>query len=254
MKRNRHIIYNRPSSLIRTPMHYCEGCGHSLVHKLLAEVMDELHIQNKTIGVAPVGCAVFAYYYLKCDISEAPHGRTPAVATGIKRALPDRIVFSYQGDGDLAAIGMAETIHAANRGENITVIFINNTVYGMTGGQMAPTTLLGQQTPTCPAGRTSEKMGGPIRVCEILNTLDRPVYIERTALDGVPGVLKTKKALLTALKSQMEGKGYSFVEILSPCPTYFHLSSKDSLLFVKNELSRYFPVRAFRKEGVSIND
>jgi len=254
MKRNRHIIYSRPLSLIRKPMHYCEGCGHSLVHKLLAEVMDELHIRNKTIGVAPVGCAVFAYLYLKCDISEAPHGRTPAVATGIKRALPDRIVFSYQGDGDLAAIGMAETVHTANRGENITVIFINNTVYGMTGGQMAPTTLVGQQTPTCPTGRKTDTMGGPIRVCEILNTLDRPFYIERVALDSVQGILRTKKALLTAFKSQMDGKGYSFVEILSPCPTFFHLSSKDSLQFVKNELSRHFPVRVFRKEGIKIND
>lgn len=247
-------IYSRPRSLIRAAMHYCAGCGHSLVHKLLAEVMDELHIQNRTIGVAPVGCAVFAYFYLKCDISEAPHGRTPAVATGIKRALPNRIVFSYQGDGDLAAIGMCETIHTANRGENITVIFINNTVYGMTGGQMAPTTLVGQQTPTCPAGRNAATMGSPIRICEILNTLDRPFHIERTALDGVPGILRTKKALLTAFKAQMEGKGYSFIEILSPCPTYFHLSSEDSLKFVKNELSRHFPVRIFRKEGVAIND
>lgn len=254
MKRNRRIIYSRPSSLIKRQMHYCAGCGHSLVHKLLAEVMDELHIQNKTIGVAPVGCAVFAYFYLKCDISEAAHGRTPAVATGIKRALPDRIVFSYQGDGDLAAIGMAETIHTANRGENITVIFINNTVYGMTGGQMAPTTLVGQQTPTCPAGRNASTMGGPIRVCEILNTLDRPFYIERTALDSIQGILRTKKALVTAFKSQMEGKGYSFVEILSPCPTYFHLSSEASLQFVKNELSRHFPVKVFRKEGVPISD
>ena len=254
MKRNRHIIYSRPLSLIRKPMHYCAGCGHSLVHKLLAEVMDELRIRKKTIGVAPVGCAVFAYFYLKCDISEAPHGRTPAVATGIKRALPDRIVFSYQGDGDLAAIGMCETVHTANRGENITVIFINNTVYGMTGGQMAPTTLVGQQTPTCPTGRKTGTMGGPIRVCEILNTLDNPFYIERVALDSVQGILRTKKALLTAFKSQIEGKGYSFVEILSPCPTYFHLSPKDSLQFVKNELSKHFPVRVFRREGVSIND
>jgi len=254
MKRNRHIIYSRPAALARKQMHYCAGCGHSLVHKLLAEVVDELRIRDRTIGVAPVGCAVFAYYYLKCDISEAPHGRTPAVATGIKRALPDRIVFSYQGDGDLAAIGMAETIHTANRGENITVIFINNTVYGMTGGQMAPTTLVGQQTPTCPTGRNPATAGCPIRVCEILNTLDRPFHIERTALDGVPGILKTKKALLTAFRSQMAGKGYSFVEILSPCPTYFHLSPEDSMQFVRNELSKYFPVRVFRKEGVSIND
>lgn len=254
MKQNRRIVYRRPLSLTRTQMHYCEGCGHSLVHKLLAEVMDELHIRDKTIGVAPVGCAVFAYYYLKCDISEAAHGRTPAVATGIKRALPDRIVFSYQGDGDLAAIGMCETIHTANRGENITVIFINNTIYGMTGGQMAPTTLLGQHTPTCPGGREAKTMGGPIRVCEILNTLDKPFYIERVALDSIQGILRTKKALLTAFKSQTDKKGYSFVEILSPCPTYFHLSPKDSLQFVKKELSRYFPVRVFRKEGVPVND
>lgn len=252
--KKRNIIYARPAALTRVPMHYCAGCGHSLVHKLLAEALDELDISGRTIGVAPVGCGVFAYFYLKCDISEAAHGRTPAVATGIKRALPDRIVFSYQGDGDLAAIGMAETIHAANRGENISVIFINNTVYGMTGGQMAPTTLLGQQTPTCPTGRKAATMGAPIRVCELLNTLDRPFYIERVALDSVPGILRTRKALLTAFQTQMEGKGYAFVEILSPCPTYFRLSPKDSLPFVKNELSKYFPVRVFRKEGVIVND
>ncbi len=250
----RKIIYSRPASLTRVPMHYCAGCGHSLVHKLLAEVMDELDIRGRTIGVAPVGCAVFAYFYLKCDISEAAHGRTPAVATGIKRALPDRIVFSYQGDGDLAAIGMAETIHAANRGENIAVIFINNTVYGMTGGQMAPTTILGQQTPTCPTGRKAATMGVPIRVCELLNTLDRPFHIERVALDGVPGILKTRKALLTAFKAQKEGKGYAFVEILSPCPTYFRRSPSDSMQFVKNELGKHFPVRLFRKEGVVVHD
>lgn len=249
-----HIVYKRPAALTKTPMHYCEGCGHSLVHKLLAEVIDELDISDRTIGVAPVGCAVFAYFYLKCDISEAAHGRTPAVATGIKRALPDRIVFSYQGDGDLAAIGMTETIHTANRGENIAVIFINNTVYGMTGGQMAPTTLLEQKTPTCPTGRKASTMGCPIRVCEIINTLDMPYYIERVALDSVQGILRTKKALLTAFRAQMDGKGYSFVEILSPCPTYFRLSPKDSMQFVKNGLSRYFPVRVFRKDGVKIND
>ena len=253
MKSRRYIVYQRPRALTRTPMHYCEGCGHSLVHKLLAEVLDELRIRGRTIGVAPVGCAVFAYYYLKCDISEAPHGRTPAVATGIKRARPESIVFSYQGDGDLAAIGMAETIHAANRGENISVIFINNTVYGMTGGQMAPTTLIGQNTPTCPGGRKSDAMGAPIRVCEILNTLERPCYIERVALDSVQGILRTRKALLTAFNTQMENRGYSFVEILSPCPTYFHLSPGDSLRFVKSELSRHFPVRVFRKDGVRID-
>jgi len=253
MKNKRQVIYARPASLIRRPMHYCEGCGHSLVHKLMAEVMDELRIRQRTVGVAPVGCAVFAYYYLKCDISEAPHGRTPAVATGIKRTRPESIVFSYQGDGDLAAIGMAETIHTANRGENITVIFMNNTVYGMTGGQMAPTTLPGQQTPTCPSGREPQTMGAPIRVCELLNTLERPYHIERVALDSVQGILRTKKALTTAFRAQMEGKGYSFVEILSPCPTYFRLTPRESLLYVKNTLSRRFPPRIFRKEGVVLN-
>ena len=245
--------YQRPASLTDAAMHYCAGCGHSTVHKLLAEVLDELEIRERTIGVAPVGCAVFAYFYLKCDISEAAHGRTPAVATGIKRALPDRIVFSYQGDGDLAAIGMTETIHTANRGEPITVIFINNTVYGMTGGQMAPTTLVGQQTATSPTGRHPETMGCPIRMCELLNTLEQPYYIERVALDGHAGVVATKKALLTAFQVQVAGKGYSFVEVLSPCPTYFRRSPQESLEFVGQKMAAQFPVRIFRKEGVSVH-
>ena len=245
--------YQRPASLTDAAMHYCAGCGHSTVHKLLAEVLDELEIRERTIGVAPVGCAVFAYFYLKCDISEAAHGRTPAVATGIKRALPDRIVFSYQGDGDLAAIGMTETIHTANRGEPITVIFINNTVYGMTGGQMAPTTLVGQVTATSPAGRHPATMGCPIRMCELLNTLDQPYYIERVALDSHAGVVATKKALLTAFQSQVAGKGYSFVEVLSPCPTYLRLSPQKAMEFVGREMAAQFPVRIFRKEGVSVH-
>lgn len=245
--------YRRPASLTKVPMHYCPGCGHSTVHKLLAEVLDELEIRERTIGVAPVGCAVLAYFYLKCDIAEAAHGRTPAVATGIKRVLPDRIVFSYQGDGDLAAIGMAETVHAANRGEHITVIFINNTVYGMTGGQMAPTTLVGQVTATSPTGREPATMGCPIRMCELLNTLDSPYYIERVALNGHDGVVATKKALLRAFQTQVAGKGYSFVEILSACPTYFRLSPEKSWQFVGREMARQFPVRIFRKEGVRVD-
>ncbi len=246
-------IYRRPASLADTPMHYCAGCGHSLVHKVLAEVMDELGIRERTIGVAPVGCAVLAYFYLRCDITEAAHGRAAAVATGLKRALPDRIVFSYQGDGDLAAIGMAETLHAANRGENFTVIFVNNTVYGMTGGQMAPTTLVGQVTPTCPGGRDPLTMGPPIRVCELLNTLERPYHIERVALDGYQGVLAVKQALKTALAAQAEGKGYSFIEILSPCPTYFRLAPRDALRFVKESMAPVFPPRVFRREGAPVH-
>lgn len=243
------MIYQRPTALTNVPMHYCSGCGHGMVHKVMAEVMDQLNIAEKTIGVAPVGCAVLAYFYLNCDMSEAAHGRTAAVATGIKRALPDRIVFSYQGDGDLAAIGLNETVHTANRGENITVIFINNTVYGMTGGQMAPTTLVGQKTMTSPDGRDFATMGGPIRMCELLNTLDRPYHIERVALDGPKGILAAKKALLTAFRAQMNGKGYTFIEFLSSCPVYFRLSPVASLKFVKEEMSRNFPVGIFRQEG-----
>jgi 2-oxoglutarate ferredoxin oxidoreductase subunit beta len=215
----------------------------------VAEVVDELGVRESTIGVAPVGCAVLAYFYMNFDVIESAHGRTPAVATGIKRALPDRIVFSYQGDGDLAAIGTAETIHTANRGENITVVFINNAVYGMTGGQMAPTSLIGQKTTTSPLGRDADSMGMPIRMCELLNTLDRPYHIERVALDGAAGVRTTRKALLSAFRAQAEGKGYGFVEILAPCPVYQRLSPVDALEFVKKQLAAYFPVRIFRQEG-----
>lgn len=241
--------YTRPESLTDTHTHYCPGCGHGLVHKAIAETADELGIRESMIGVAPVGCAVLAYFYFNMDVMEAAHGRTPAVATGIKRARPDRIVFSYQGDGDLAAIGMAETIHAANRGENITVIFINNAVYGMTGGQMAPTSLIGQKTTTSPEGRDLETMGPPIRVCELLNTLSKPYYIERVALDGPAGVRRMRKAVFTAFKAQVDNKGYSFVEILSPCPVHQKLSPVDALQFVGKEMTNTFPCRVFRKEG-----
>ncbi|MFO7871598.1 MAG: thiamine pyrophosphate-dependent enzyme [Kiritimatiellia bacterium] len=248
-----NILYRRPDSLTPKPTHYCPGCGHGIVHKLIAEAVDELGVREKTIGVAPVGCAVLAYFYFNFDVSEAAHGRTPAVATGIKRALPDRIVFSYQGDGDLAAIGTAETIHAANRGENITVVFINNSVYGMTGGQMAPTTMAGQKTATTPTGRNIGKAGPPIKMCELLNTLDMPYHIERTAIDGSAGVRKTKKALFTAFESQVEGRGYSFVEVLSPCPTYQRTSPVDSLKFIREKMAVCFPPRVFRREGEPID-
>lgn len=246
-------VYQRPKSLTETHMHYCAGCGHGMIHKILAEVIDALGISEKIIGIAPVGCAVIAYFYLDYDFSEAAHGRVAAVATGIKRSLPDRIVFGYQGDGDLAAIGLTETIHAANRGENITIIFVNNTVYGMTGGQMAPTTLLGQKTATSQKGRDPTIMGNPIRMCELLNTLDQPYHIERVALDSPKGVIKTRKALTTAFKAQMNKKGYTFIEILSSCPVYFRLSPVDSLQFVKEKMAAQFPVRIFRKEGIPVN-
>ncbi len=239
----------RPESLNDVATHYCPGCGHGIAHRLLAECLDELAVRERTVGVVPVGCSVMGYFYFNCDVSEAAHGRTAAVATGIKRVLPDRIVFSYQGDGDLAAIGMAETVHAANRGEPITVIFVNNSVYGMTGGQMAPTTLVGQRTSTCAtaAGRDPELMGPPIRMCELLNTLDRPSHIERVALDGPAGVVKTRRAILAALRAQVEHGGYGFVEILSPCPVYQRRTPEQALAFVGHEMTDTFPVRCFRK-------
>jgi 2-oxoglutarate/2-oxoacid ferredoxin oxidoreductase subunit beta len=244
----RHI-YKRPETLTDRPTHYCPGCGHGIVHRMIAETMDALKIRERTIGISPVGCSVLAYFYLNLDMVEAAHGRAAAVATGIKRVLPDRIVFSYQGDGDLAAIGMAETVHAANRGENITVIFVNNAVYGMTGGQMAPTTLPGQRTSTTPDGRAAQQAGTPIRMCELLNTLDLPYYIERVALSDAQGVMKARRAIRTAFESQVQGHGYSFVEILSPCPIYQRLSPVEAMQFVGQQMTSYFPVRVFRKEG-----
>ncbi|MBL7076475.1 MAG: 2-oxoglutarate oxidoreductase [Kiritimatiellae bacterium] len=238
-----------PEALTEKPTHYCPGCGHGIAHKLIAEAVDKLDIRGRVIGTAPVGCSVLAYFYMNFDVVEAAHGRTPAVATGIKRAAPDKIVFAYQGDGDLAAIGTAETIHAANRGEHIAVFFINNAVYGMTGGQMAPTTMEGQRTSTSPDGRDVETMGPPIRMCELLNTLDRPYYIERVAIDGAAGVRKARKAVHTAMQCQVEGKGYCFVEILSPCPTYQRLSPVDALGFVGENMKSVFPTRVFRKNG-----
>jgi 2-oxoglutarate ferredoxin oxidoreductase subunit beta len=242
-------LYRRPEALTDAETHYCPGCGHGLAHRLIAEVVDELGIRERTIGIAPVGCAVLAYFYLKFDVTEAAHGRGAAVATGIKRVLPDRVVFSYQGDGDLAAIGLAETIHAANRGENITVIFVNNAVYGMTGGQMAPTTLVGQKTVTSPDGRDAAGAGTPLRMCELLNCLDQPYHIERVALDGPAGVRRARRALLTVFKAQIEGRGYSFVEMLSPCPTYQRCTPVESLKFVREQMTPAFPTGVFRKEG-----
>ncbi|MDO8784878.1 MAG: thiamine pyrophosphate-dependent enzyme, partial [Syntrophales bacterium] len=217
-------IFGKPKSLKENAFHYCAGCGHSIVHRLIAEVIDELDIRGITIGVPPAGCAVLAYNYFDVDMIEAPHGRGPAMATGIKRTLPDRVVFSYQGDGDLAAIGIAESFHAANRGEDITVIFINNVVYGMTGGQMAPTTMLGQKTTTSPLGRGKLKEGYPVRVSEVFSCLPGTTYIERCTVNSPPNIIKTKKAIKKAFQCQIDGLGFSMIEILSPCPTNWKMT------------------------------
>ena len=222
--------------------HYCAGCGHGIIHKILAEIIEEWGIRDRTIGMAPVGCAVLAYNYLDIDMSEAAHGRTPAVATGIKRVHPDNIVFSYQGDGDLAAIGTAEIVHAANRGENITVIFVNNAVYGMTQGQMAPTTLLEMKTSTTPLGRNAALDGHPIRVCELLKPLQGAAYLERVSVTSPKNVRAAKRAIEHGFKTQMEKKGFSLVEVLSPCPTYWHMSPKESLEFVDKVMTKTFPL------------
>jgi 2-oxoglutarate ferredoxin oxidoreductase subunit beta len=234
-------IFFHPKSLRKISTHYCPGCGHGIAHRLIAELVDELGIRGRVIAVAPVGCAVIAYDYWDFDCSEAAHGRALAVATAIKRVRPQAIVFTYQGDGDLAAIGTNETIHAANRGENLTVVFINNAVYGMTGGQMAPTTLLGQKTSTTPQGREVQQ-GYPLKVSELLAQLPGVKYVERASLQSPADILKAKNALRQAFKNQMDNLGFSFVEILSPCPTYWGLSPQEALDWIKNVLSKEFPL------------
>lgn len=242
MEKNKEIIFKRPVSLKEASMHYCAGCGHGIAHRLIAEVVDSLGIREKVIGVAPVGCAVVAYDYWNFDCSEAAHGRATAVATAIKRARPENIVFTYQGDGDLAAIGTNETIHTANRGENITVIFMNNAIYGMTGGQMAPTTLLGQKTATTRLGRNAEFQGYPLKISEMLKLLPAVKYIERVSLSSPQEVLKAKQAIKQAFKNQIEHVGFSFVEILSPCPTYWGVSPKEALEWIENTMIKEFPL------------
>jgi len=236
----------KPKSLKQTHHSYCPGCGHGVIHRLVAEVIDELNIREKTIGIAPVGCAVFAYDYWDFDVSEAAHGRPPAVATGIKRVLSDRIVFTYQGDGDLAAIGTAEIIHAANRSENITVIFVNNTVYGMTSGQMAPTTLLGQKTLTTPYGRESNRDGYPLKVCELLSVLEGTKFIARGTVTNPKNVIQTKSYIKKAFIKQIENKGFSLVEILSMCPSGLHMTSLETLKWVEEELTKFFPLGVYK--------
>jgi 2-oxoglutarate ferredoxin oxidoreductase subunit beta len=236
------LVYERPESLTEAHTHYCPGCTHGIAHRLVAEALDELGLREQTIGIAPVGCSVLAYYYFNVDFAEAPHGRAPAMATGMKRANPDKTIFTYQGDGDLAAIGTGEIVHAAGRGENITVIFINNAIYGMTGGQMAPTTLEGQKTTSSPMGRDISIAGYPIRMSELLATLDGAAYITRQSLHDVKHIRRAKKAILTAFKVQQAGLGFSMIELLSTCCTNWKMDPLDSLDWLRDNMIPYFPL------------
>ncbi|MBU1006007.1 MAG: 2-oxoglutarate oxidoreductase [Candidatus Omnitrophica bacterium] len=232
-----------------TVTHYCPGCGHGIVHRIICEVIDELGIREKVIGIAPVGCAVLAYDYWDFDVTEAAHGRVPAVATGIKRVNPENIVFGYQGDGDLAAIGTAETVHAANRGENITIIFVNNAVYGMTGGQMAPTTILNQKTSTTPLGRDRKTHGFPLKVCELLSVLPGVSYAERVSVHSPAHVLKAKKAIKKSFQNQIDGFDFSVVEVLSPCPTYLGMTPEKAVKWIDETMSKVYPLGRFKDRG-----
>ena len=243
------IVFDKPKSLTDAPLHYCPGCTHGIIHRLVAEAIDELNIEGKTIGVAPVGCAVMAYDYFACDMVEAAHGRAPAVATGIKRADPSKIVFTYQGDGDLASIGMAETVHAATRNENITVIFVNNAIYGMTGGQMAPTTLPGQVTQTSPYGRNTDLVGFPVKVCEMLSEVDGAYYLERVAVNNVKNVKAAKAAIKKAFQNQVEGKGFSLIEVLSTCPTNWGKTPTDAITWLEENMLPYYPLGVYKDKS-----
>ena len=239
-------VFEKPKALTDAPFHYCPGCTHGIIHRLVAEAIDELGIEGRTIGVAPVGCAVMAYNYFACDMIEAAHGRAPAVATGVKRSCPENIVFTYQGDGDLASIGMAETVHSAARNENITVIFVNNAIYGMTGGQMAPTSLPGQITQTSPYGRDVNHCGYPIRVCEMLSQLEGPEYLERVAVNNVSNVRKAKKAIKKAFENQINNKGFSLIEVVSTCPTNWGLKPTDALKWLEDNMLPYYPLGVYK--------
>ena len=240
------VVFEKPKSLTDNVLHYCPGCTHGIIHRLIAEVIDELGIEGKTIGVAPVGCSVMAYDYFTVDMVQAAHGRAPAVATGVKRAEKDCIVFTYQGDGDLASIGMAETVHSAARNENITVIFINNAIYGMTGGQMAPTSLPGQVTQTSPYGRDVNHCGYPVKVCEMLSQLEGPEYLERVAVNNVKNVKNAKKAIKKAFENQVNGKGFSLVEVVSSCPTNWGMTPKKALEWIDEKMIPYYPLGVYK--------
>jgi len=240
------VVYSRPESLTDTPSHYCPGCTHGIAHRLIAEVLDEMELRENTIGVAPVGCSVFAYNYFDCDFVEAAHGRAPAMATGIKRVLPGRTVFTYQGDGDLASIGMAEIMHAAGRGENITVIFINNAIFGMTGGQMAPTTLPGQKTTSSPNGRDVELAGFPLHMAEVLAKMEGAGYVVRRSLHDPKNIRLAKKAIRMAFETQKRGLGFAMVELLSTCPTNWGLTPQESLKWVEEHMVPVYPLEDFK--------
>jgi 2-oxoglutarate ferredoxin oxidoreductase subunit beta len=241
-----NLVYRRPEAFTATPTHYCPGCTHGVAHRLVAEVLDEMNVTERTIGVAPVGCSVFAYNYFDCDFVEAAHGRAPAMATGIKRVLPDRVVFTYQGDGDLASIGMAEIMHAAGRGENITVVFINNAIYGMTGGQMAPTSLPGMKTTSSPLGRDVEVQGYPLHMSEILANMDGAGYIVRRSLHNPTSIRKAKKAIRIAFETQVRGLGFSMVELLSTCPTNWGISPLESLNWLEEHMIPAYPLGDYK--------
>lgn len=240
------IVFEKPKSIVDVPMHYCPGCTHGIIHRLVAEAIDELGIKEKTVGIASVGCSVFAYNYFDCDMVQAAHGRAPAVATGVKRANPDNIVFTYQGDGDLASIGTAETVHSAARNENITIIFVNNAIYGMTGGQMAPTSLPGQITQTSPYGRDTKTVGFPLRVCEMLAQVSGASYLERVAVNNVKNIKTAKKAIKKAFQNQVEGKGFSLVEVLSTCPTNWGKTPEEALKWQEENMIPYYPLGVFK--------
>ena len=246
------VVFNKTKGLTDNPLHYCPGCTHGIIHRLVAECLEELGVLGNTVGVASVGCSVFSYNYFNCDMVQAAHGRAPAVATGVKRADPSKIVFTYQGDGDLAAIGTAETVHSAARNENITVIFVNNAIYGMTGGQMAPTTLPNQVTQTSPYGRDVTVVGYPVKVCEMLSQVDGASYLERVAVNNVKNVKNAKKAIMRAFKNQIEGKGFSLIEVLSTCPTNWGLAPNDAIKWLDDNMEKYYPLGVYKDKYAEV--
>jgi len=240
------VVFDKTKGLTSAELHYCPGCTHGIIHRLVAESLEELGVLGKTVGIASVGCSVFSYNYFNCDMIQAAHGRAPAVATGAKRSHPENVVFTYQGDGDLAAIGTAETVHAAARNENITVIFVNNAIYGMTGGQMAPTTLPNQVTQTSPYGRDVTVVGYPVKICEMLSQVDGASYLERVAVNNVKNIKNAKKAIKKAFQNQIEGKGFSLIEVLSTCPTNWGVSPKEALNWLEENMQTYYPLGVYK--------